>query len=417
MFQLYNTMARSITPFKPRNGKEVKMFTCGPSIYGRPHLGNYRTFLWEDVLQRYLEYLGYNVRRVMNLTDIEDKALAEAERIGTNVRDLTEANARHFQEECGLLRIAVPEWLPRSSTTVDQALGLIRILLEKGYAYAYRGDIYFDPLKFAGFGRLYGLDMSRWPKTKRRFKQDTYPGRRWNLGDFILWHGCGDLDTVCWDGEIGRGRPSWNIQDPAMIAKHLGYEIDIACGGIDNLYRHHDYNLAVIEAASGREFARHWMHCEHLLVSGKKMSKSLGNFIYPEDLIRDGFTGQQIRFYLIFGEHRVRQNYTRSQFVKAGAFLAELHSMLKALAPTDVNVSSRSEKKGKDSQVLTELFEQHMNDNLNVKAAFSSIHGALKQYVAFRDRGQVSGEDRRDIQRQLLRIDSVLQVLFAEKSA
>ena len=136
---------------------------------------------------------------------------------------------------------------------MEQAVHLIRELLEKGYAYRYKADIFFDPLKFEGFGKLFRLDMSKWPKTKKRFKQDTYPGRRWNLGDFILWHGCKNRDKVCWDTEIGKGRPSWNIQDPAMISETLGYSLDIFCGGIDNLYRHHDYNIAVMESVSGEE--------------------------------------------------------------------------------------------------------------------------------------------------------------------
>ncbi len=415
MLRLYNTMDRCIMPFEPRDGREVRMFTCGPSIYGRPHLGNYRTFLWEDVLERYLEYLGYGVRRVMNLTDIEDKALAEAERVGTDVRDLTETNARRFQRECRILRIALPDLLPRSSTSVDQAVALIRILLDKGCAYAHKGDVFFDPLTVKGFGRLYGLDMTRWPRTKRRFKQDTYPGRRWNLGDFILWHGCGEGDTVCWDAPMGRGRPSWNIQDPAMITKYLGYEIDLACGGIDNLYRHHDYNLAIIEAASGREFCRHWMHCEHLLVNGKKMSKSVGNIVYLEDVLQKGYTGEQVRFYLIFGKHRVRQNFTHSHLEKACVVLEELRSFMRALAPAGGTVPAPGSREGCVGPLI-ELFEAYMNNDLNVEAAVFALLGALKECDAQRQRGQLSEADRIGLLLQLHRIDSVLQVLFDEDS-
>ena len=183
----------------------------------------------------------------------------------------------------------MPERIPRSSTSVEQAVYLIRKLLEKGCAYRHKGDIFFDPLKFEGFGKLFRLDMSKWPKTRKRFKQDTYPGRRWNLGDFILWHGCRKGDKVCWDTEIGRGRPSWNIQDPAMISETMGYSLDIFCGGIDNLYRHHDYNIAVMESVSGKELSRYWLHGQHVLVGGKKMSKSLHNIVYPEDLLAQGF--------------------------------------------------------------------------------------------------------------------------------
>ena len=178
----------------------------------------------------------------------------------------------------------IPE-IARSSTSVEQAARLIRILMDKGYAYRHEGDIFYDPLKFEGFGKLFGLDMSRWPKKKRRFRKDTYPGQRWNLGDFILWHGDkGEKDAPSWDTELGRGRPAWNVQDAAMVTKHLGYRIDIACGGADNLYRRHDYTIAVVEGASGRTFSSYWPHGEHVLIDRIKMSKSKGNILYPEGI-------------------------------------------------------------------------------------------------------------------------------------
>jgi cysteinyl-tRNA synthetase len=299
MIELYNTMSRRKEAFKPLNRNEVKMFSCGPSIYRRPHLGNYRSFLWEDVLQRYLEYLGYRVQRILNFTDVEDKAVAEAEKEETTLSELTNKVANQFFKDAGDLRLKLPPDIPRSSTSVDQAVELIQVLLKKGYAYWYGKDVFFDPLKCDNFGRLYRLDMSRWPKKKKRFRRDTYPGRRWNYGDFILWHGCNEGDRICWDTEIGRGRPSWNIQDPAMITKHLGFQVDLCCGGVDNLYRHHDYNIAIIEAVSGGIFADCWIHGEHLLVEGKKMSKSRGNIIYPEDLAGRGCCWSRARSWMI----------------------------------------------------------------------------------------------------------------------
>jgi len=327
MFELYNTMSRQKEVFRPRQeGKTVRMFSCGPSIYRRPHLGNYRSFIWEDVLQRYLEYSGFQVKRVLNFTDVEDKAIEEAQEEGVTLAELTGPVAEQFFYEAGQLQIKLPDTIPRSSTSVDQAVSLIQTLLKKGYAYWHKNNVFFDPLKFKGFGKLYRLDMSLWPKGKRRFQKDTYHGRRWNLGDFILWHGYQEGDKVFWDTDIGRGRPSWNIQDPAMVTKHLGYTIDICCGGIDNLYRHHDYNLAVIEASSGEEFARYWVHGEHLLVNGKKMSKSVGNIIYPDDLMHDGLSGQHVRFYLLYGHHRRRLNFTTASFQKASRFLDHLRA-------------------------------------------------------------------------------------------
>jgi cysteinyl-tRNA synthetase len=152
--------------------------------------------------------------------------------------------------------------------------------------------------------------MRKWPKERRRFRRDTYNGLRWNLGDFILWHSYRGGEEVFWDTEIGRGRPAWNVQDAAMVTKHLGFQIDLSCGGIDNLYRHHDYTIAVVEAVSGRKFSRYWLHGQHLLVEWKKMSKSRGNVIYPDDLLRQGFSPEEIRFFLIYGHYRDKMSLT-----------------------------------------------------------------------------------------------------------
>ena len=201
------------------------MYTCGPSTYQRPHIGNYRTFLFEDVLQRYLEYLGYSVTRLITLTDVEDKAIAQAKKENVSLEELTRRNEDAFFKDLELLKMKIPDYTVRASTVVDQTAKLVKTLVEKGYAYwhTHNGarNAYFDPLKFEGFGKLAKLDMSKWPKKKRRFHKDTYPGTPWNRGDFILWHGCKKGDSACWETEIGRGRPAWNIQDAAMVTKHL----------------------------------------------------------------------------------------------------------------------------------------------------------------------------------------------------
>ena len=253
MLNLYNTLTCKIEPFQPAEDMQVKMYTCGPSTYQPAHIGNYRTFLFEDIFQRYLEYLGYNVKRLMTLTDVEDKAIAQAKKENLTVEELTRKNEAVFFRDFELLKIKRPDYIVRASSAVDQAVNLISKLVETGtaYFYTYKGanNVYFDPLKFHGFGKLAHLDMSKWPKKKRRFHKDTYPGTPWNLGDFVLWHGC--TQDVCYQTSIGRGRPAWNIQDAAIVTKHLGFTVDVGCGGIDNLVRHHDYTLAVAEAVSG----------------------------------------------------------------------------------------------------------------------------------------------------------------------
>ncbi len=410
LLKVFNTLSRKIEPFKPREDRKVKMYTCGPSIYRQPHIGNYRTFLFEDILQRYLEYLGYDVVRLLTFTDIEDKAIAEAEKEKVSIKELTQRNADTFFADAKLLKIKSPTFNPRSSTTVDQAVKLIKILLEKGYAYWYKGNVYFDPLRFKEFGKLSKLDMSRWPKKKRRFHKDTYPGMPWNMGDFILWHGYKEGDKVYWNTEIGKGRPAWNVQDGAMVTKHLGFVTDIACGGIDNLVRHHDYTIAVVEGVSGREFAQYWFHGAHLFVDGKKMSKSRGNVHYPKDLIKMGYKKKHIRFFLIHGHYRKRLNFTFKKLKKTSQKLDTFKNMVDNLQKTKSAESSEKAEKLVGEIVIN--FERNMNNNLNVKAASDDLFRVVSRLNTLKNQGKLSSKDARIAVINLQKVDCVLQIIF-----
>jgi cysteinyl-tRNA synthetase len=391
----------------------VRVFSCGPSIYAPPHIGNYRTFIWEDVLQRYLKYLGFEVQRCINLTDLEDKAVEEAAARGVSVGELTDANAVRFLDEARRLRINMPENIPRSSTSVEQAVFLIRELMEKGYAYRYRGDIFFDPLKFKGFGKLFRLDMNKWPKTKQRFKQDTYPGRRWNLGDFILWHHFKEGDGVYWDTPLGKGRPAWNVQDPAMISQTLGYSLDICCGGVDNLYRHHDYNIAVMESVSGEELARYWLHGEHVLVRGKKMSKSLGNIVYPEDLVDSGFSWEQIRFYLMSKHYRKKLNLNLDELRRTSLKLEGMRGIVSELLKGARNGEGVRNKAARDlTGELKTSFDKGMNNDLDTPTAIDGVFKQIERLHSLHKAGKIGPEQSLAVGARLREIDSVLQVLF-----
>lgn len=412
MLELQNSMTLKKEPFEPINDRTVKMFSCGPSIYRRPHIGNYRTFIWEDTLQRYLEYLGYDVRRVLNFTDIEDKSIEEAQMLGESVTEVTGAVADRFMQETARLRIKLPDNIPRSSTSVQQAVRIIQQLIEKGYAYWYQGNVFYDPLKFKDFGKLYKLDMSRWPREKKRFKLDTYPGQRWNYGDFILWHGYKAGNPVYWDTEIGRGRPAWNIQDPAMISESLGYELDIFCGGIDNMVRHHDYNIAVMESVSGQELARYWLHGQHVLVNGKKMSKSLDNIVYPEDLLARNFSWEHIRFGLLYRHYRRRLNLTMNFFSKLGAHLDKLREMTTAILEGPHGEPSADDSVQKMIEELSERFESAMNNDLDTQNAFEGVFGAVSGLHNLKKSGRIGKKDADAISKKLHKIDGVLQVIF-----
>jgi cysteinyl-tRNA synthetase len=411
MLTLHNTLTQKTEPFQSAEPFNVKMYSCGPSTYQPAHIGNYRTFLYEDVLQRYLEYLGYHVTRVMTLTDVEDKAIEQARKENLTLDELTVKNETVFFRDFELLKIRKPDYPVRASTATDQAVNLILKLVEGGYAYyyTYNGErnVYFDALKFGGFGKLARLDVSKWPKKKRRFHQDTYPGTPWNLGDFVLWHGCEQAD-FCYRTSIGSGRPAWNIQDAALVTKTLGFTIDVACGGVDNLVRHHDYTLAIAEAVSGKPFSRFWLHGEHLFVDGKKMSKSQGNVYYPCDLTAKGFSSAQIRFFLIYRHYRKKLNFTWGNIRQTSQKLDSLQKMVHELQ--EVAPRGGASKQEALTSKLNAGFEEKMNNDLDIKGAFDCLYETVIRL--HRKRETLEMGNLRDVLSSLRRIDSVFQCIF-----
>lgn len=407
--KMFNTVGRRMEDFRPVNPREVAIFTCGPSVYQRAHIGNFRTFLFEDTVVRYLEYAGYNVKRGMNYTDVEDKAVQEAYRRRVSVPELTSVNIRQFQDEMRLLGMKMPDYFPRASENIDNAVEIIEILLAKGIAYRHKRNIYFDPLKFPGFGKLYGLDMSKWPKRKKRFHLDTYPGMRWNLGDFILWHGCGPAERACWPSRFGPGRPSWNVQDPSMILPYFHETLSIYMGGIDNLIRHHDYIIAVLESVRPYPVARYWLHCRHLNVDGKKMSKSLGNILYASDILGKGFSPRDLRFFLIYGHYRETVDFTWEKMAGAASALGEARRLVKEVAARSApGGGAQGLKEGEIAHELKTAFEAGMENDFNSGIAFQGVMEVLEKAA----RRELSGSEAENLAGVLREIDSVLGVLF-----
>ena len=403
MLRLFNSLGKKIETFRPVNKEVVTIFTCGPSVYQRSHIGNFRTFLFEDVLVRYLEYSGYRVRRGMNFTDIEDKAFEEAARKKTSIRLLADKNIKEFLRETKLLNMKTPDYTPRASDTdnVMQAADLIGQLIDLDIAYRYRGDLYFDPQKFKGFGRLYGLDMSKWPMKKRRFHRDTYRGIHWNYGDFILWHGYKKGDTDFWDTPIGKGRPAWNVQDAGIVSRYLQETLSVYCGGVDNLVRHHDYSIAILEAIRPYPMARFWLHCQHLFVNGAKMSKSKGNIYYTDTLLNKGYTPAEIRFFLIYGHYRGRLDYSENNMRDA---VDKLRRVKKNMTGT-----IRKGRSGISSvtiaQKIRRIFIEHVDNDLDVRSAFDGIGSVLSEAV-----NSDKKYDPAAIIKELKKIDEVLMM-------
>jgi cysteinyl-tRNA synthetase len=412
MLKLYNSMSRTEEAFRPRVKGRVKIFTCGPSTYRRPHVGNYRTFLYEDILVRYLGFSGFEVQRVINFTDVEDKMLEEAILEGRRPQDIAVEVEKRFVQETRLLGIRLPRTIAKASASVPQAVKLIQQLLRRGLAYWHDGDVFFQPLKFKQFGKLYRLNLSRWPKKTVRFRKDTYNGQRWNLGDFVLWHGKRKGDLSVWHTAIGQGRPSWNIQDPAMITEHLGFQVDINCGGIDNIYRHHDYNIAILESLSGKTYANYYLHGAHLIVDGRPMSKSRGNIRYPEELLRKGLQAHHLRFFLVYKHYRRRLNLTPENLAKAAARLDALRDLVAGLTAGGGPKLAPEEARRVEGQIadVRENFRRHMDADLSVGKAVDAIQTRLKALRRFH--GRLPAVLARRLRSDLAAIDEVLGFLL-----
>lgn len=405
MLILFNTLGKKLEPFKPARENTVNIFTCGPSVYQRAHIGNFRTFLFEDILVRYLEYSGYRVKRGMNFTDVEDKVIAEAESRGMSPQRLTDQNIEEFVREMNLLKIKIPEYMIRASEAVEESVEIIEKLLHLGIAYWHEGNVYFDPSKFPRFGELYGLDMTRWPRKKKRFHRDTYPGMRWNLGDFILWHGEKKSGVLCWETRIGKGRPSWNIQDPSVLYKIFDKTLSIYCGGFDNLFRHHDYTRAILESVRPYPMAKYWLHGRHLLVDGKKMSKSRGNIFYTDTILNEGYSIEELRFFLIYGRYRTELNYSKETM----AFAAEKLRKFKKTAEALGDIGTRATGAGrKATEEIKKIFAGSMDEDLDLKQAFDKVD----EFLSKLDLRDLEPEVAAGFLKGLKEIDKVLGVIF-----
>ena len=354
-----------------------------------------------------MEFSGYRVVRGMAVTDLEDKAIQEAAKQAIPLRLLTERNLGIFLREMNQLRMKSPEYMPWASECVPESVSIIETLLGKKRAYRHGRNIYFDPLTFPGFGRLYGLDMSAWPVRKRRFHKDTYPGMRWNKGDFILWHGrVPDEDSPWWESSLGQGWPSWNVQDPSMIVKYFPESLSVFCGGIDNLVRHHDYSRAILESVRPGPMARVWLHCRHLLVNGKKMSKSMGNILYTDDLIARGYSIDEIRFFLIGTHYRRGVNYSDTHMQDAALRFRKMKKRIESL--TARGSAAGASDPGACRHVI-DLFTACMDNDLNT----GETCGSLIRFLDGLEIESLPAERARGMCEGLKEIDTVLQVLFS----
>ena len=376
--QFYNTMARRLEPFAPLEPGHVRLYTCGPTVYNHAHIGNFRAYVFEDLLRRYLKYRGYRVTQVMNLTDVDDKTIRSARAQNLPLKQFTQPYVEAFFQDLQTLRIERAEHYPAATDHVPEMIELIRRLFAKGVAYqSADGSIYFSIAKFPAYGRLAHLDMAGL-KAGARVAQDEYDKE--NASDFALWKAWDEKDgEVAWDSPWGRGRPGWHLECSAMSMKYLGESFDLHTGGVDNIFPHHEDEIAQAEAATGKPFVKYWLHCAHLVVDGRKMSKSLGNFHTLRDLLARGYSGREIRCALLAAHYRQTLNFTFDSLDAARAALQRADEFRERLAGGSAAAPAALPAWAQEARTR---FEAALDDDLNISAAlgalFDLIHAGNK---------------------------------------
>ena len=397
--RFFNTYSRELEEFEPRDqaARALRIYTCGPTVYSRAHIGNFRAYVFEDLLQRHLELRGYKVHRVMNITDVDDKTIRGAREAGVPLRKFTEQFKQAFFEDGDALRVKRADEYPAATDQryVDRMIEMIATLISKGLAYqADDKSVYFRINKFPDYGKLAHIDLSQLQSTGR-VKHDEYDKE--HIGDFALWKAWDEDDgDVKWDSPWGPGRPGWHIECSAMSTALLGDQLDIHCGGVDNIFPHHEAEIAQSEGVTGKKFVRYWLHCAHLLVDGQKMAKSLGNFYTVPDVLAKGYTGRELRYALLRVHYRVPLNFTwegmneaRESLDRVDEWLARLHEIAEkedVQRPTPIN-----REQAPNAQLPTKpAFEGALDDDLNISGALGFL------FEAIRGTNRVMDEDKLD---------------------
>jgi len=404
--RFYNTLSTREEPLEPVHPGEVRMYSCGPTIYDYAHIGNFRTFTFQDVLRRFLISRGYKLVHVMNLTDVDDRIIQNAAAAKIGLREYTDKYAKAFLEDMGTLNLQQPEFIVRATDHISDMVNLIQTLRKKTYTYESEGSIYYRISKFPTYGRLSKVDLGG-IQAGARVDVDRY--EKADARDFALWKGPKPGEFF-WETPIGAGRPGWHIECSAMSMKYLGETIDIHTGGIDLAFPHHENEIAQSEAATGLPFVKLWLHAEHLVVDGEKMSKSLGNFYTLRDLLRKGYKPSAIRFLLLSVPYRRQLNFTMDGLQQATSSVARLRTFKARLQNEkfpDVDTA--------ETQTMLEQadanFEGGLEDDLNTAQALASIFDLVRFANTAMDRGKFSQASVPAVIGLLCKFDQILGVM------
>ncbi len=399
----YDTLSRKKEVFEPLESGKVGLYTCGPTIYNYAHIGNFRAYMFEDLLSRYLQFRGYQVRHIMNLTDVEDKLIRTCRETGESLQTLTTRYANAFFEDLDTLGIQRAEAYPAATDHIDEMVAMIKTLREKGHTYEVDGSIYFRLSSYEDYGKLSHMDLEELRDgASGRVDNDEYEAD--SARDFVLWKAYVEEDgDVFWETELGKGRPGWHIECSAMSVKYLGEHFDIHCGGVDNIFPHHENEIAQSCCATGAQFVNYWLHCAHLVVDGKKMSKSLGNFYTLRDLVEKGIDPVAIRWVLISTHYRQPNNFAFDAVDAAKQALQRIRDFRRRLT----ECQGAGEALQPECTACEEEFIKAMDDDLNISGALGAVFEFVRAVNKALDEGRAGAEGAKNALALLDRLNEV----------
>ena len=409
--KFHNTLTDRTEPFVPLVKGEVRAYTCGPTVYDFAHIGNFRTFVFQDVLRRYLKSRGYRVIQVMNLTDVDDRIIQKSAAAGVSIRDYTDKYIQAYLDDRRALNLEFPEYIARATEHIDDMVELIQRLTANGFTYTSEGSTYFRISKFPGYGKLSKIDVAGM-QTGARVDMDRYD--KDNVRDFALWKAPKPGEHF-WETPIGPGRPGWHIECSAMAMKYLGETMDIHSGGVDLTFPHHENEIAESEAATGKPFARYWLHAEHLLVDQEKMSKSMGNFATLRELFAHGHKPSSVRFLLASVPYRRQLNFTPESLQGAASSVERLRTFSARIRSgkfpegTSPEMASRAAKAQED-------FDRGLADDLNTAQALAAIFDLVRDVNTAMDRGEFRQGDAAPVLAALESFEAIFAVLQDDDS-
>ena len=407
MLRLFNTMSRKKELFKPIEKGKVRMYSCGLTVYDCAHIGNLRAYVFVDLLRRWLDYRGFDVRHVMNLTDVDDKTIRGMRKEGISLRKYTQRYIDAFFEDLEKLNVKKADIIPKATDHIPEMVELIKTLMNKGYAYkSEEGSVYFSISKFGDYGKLSGMKIEQL-NPGARVKVDEYD--KLQACDFALWKAWHPDDgDVFWETELGKGRPGWSIECSAMSMKYLGETFDIHTGGVDLVFPHHENEIAQSEAVTDEKFVNYWLHNEHLLIEGERMGKSLQNFYTLRDLVRMGYDPKVVRYLLMSTHYRNQLNFTLGGLKAAGNALQRIRDFIKRLEEVNATQGDEALKLTEDAR---KRFEDAMDDDLDINSALAAMFNLVREVNVLVDERELSHAGAKRVKNLMMDYDKVLAVL------